>query len=84
MTSARSTDRNKKSLEPAPKKFKKKSIFSPENSSESDSGSPVKSNLKSSSSSSNSVSAQKTQSQNKIKPSEQKSRTAPSNRPSKC
>lgn len=82
MTSAKSIDKNTKSLEPAPKKFKKKSIFSPENSSESDSGSPVKSNLKSSSSS-NSVSNQKTQSQqNKIKPSEQKSRTVTSNRPS--
>lgn len=82
MISGKSVDKNtKSSSEPAQKKFKKKSIFSPENSSESDSNVPAKaSNAKSTS---NSVNAQKSQVQQaKVKPTEQK-RTSISNRPSK-
>jgi histone acetyltransferase MYST2 len=62
--------------------LKKKSIFSPENSSESDSSLPAKStNVKPTS---NSVNIQKSQPQQaKIKPTEQKSRPSISNRPSK-
>lgn len=79
MLSAKSTEKSVKTGEPAQKKLKKKSIFSPENSSESDSGVPTKSTT--SKSSTNSVTAQKSQ-QTKVKPNEQKSRTALTNRPS--
>ncbi|XP_023244891.1 histone acetyltransferase KAT7-like [Copidosoma floridanum] len=70
----------KSSSELALKKFKKKSIFSPENSSESDGNTPVKmTNVKPTS---NSVNASKTQPQQvKVKPNEQK-RSLISNRPS--
>ena len=63
------------------KKLKKKSIFSPENSSESDSGSPAKStNVKPTN---NSLTVPKSQPQQaKVKPTESKSRLPISNRPS--
>ncbi|XP_014226486.1 histone acetyltransferase KAT7 isoform X1 [Trichogramma pretiosum] len=45
-SAAKASDKSNKSFEPPAKKLKKRSIFSPENSSESDSGSPQKSNVK--------------------------------------
>ncbi|XP_058790061.1 histone acetyltransferase KAT7 [Phymastichus coffea] len=81
MISAKSTEKNVKTGEPPQKKLKKKSIFSPENSSESDSGVPIKSAT--SKSSTNTVTPQKSQSQQaKAKPNEQKSRSTITNRPS--
>ncbi|KAJ8673309.1 hypothetical protein QAD02_004571, partial [Eretmocerus hayati] len=78
-TSAKTAEKNK-AISEAQKKLKKKSIFSPENSSESDSSSPSKST--NSKPSSNSSSTQKSQPQQaKVKPNEQKPRPI-TNRPS--
>ncbi|XP_011496442.1 PREDICTED: histone acetyltransferase KAT7 [Ceratosolen solmsi marchali] len=81
-SAAKSIEKNTKSTsEPVQKKLKKKSIFSPENSSESDSCAAAKlTNVKPTS---NSVNVQKSQPQQaKVKPTEQKSRPSISNRPS--
>ncbi|KAL7301405.1 hypothetical protein TKK_0005848 [Trichogramma kaykai] len=78
-SAAKASDKSNKSFEPPAKKLKKRSIFSPENSSESDSGSPQKSNVKTNSTA---TASQKSQAQQAKASPDSKPRAPAANRSS--